>query len=215
MKTYTIKRMPEGAGLPALNGALTGAWAECPAAAIDQYTWDVNGYRPAAEARVMYSEAGLYVYMRAEESEIRAKADMCGTICQDSCLEFFLQPNAAVPRYTNVEMNPLGKYMCGIGRDRYDRFEAKTLPFKGMEVRHSVKTAAGFAGPCWEIAYLLPADWLQLWFGWQPACGLRMRGNFYKCGDMTRFEHYGMWNPVVSERPDFHIPEYFGELILE
>ena len=44
--------------------------------------------------------------------------------------------------------------------------------------------------------------------------GVKLRGNFYKCGDLTRYEHYGMWNPVQSDTPDFHRPESFGELVL-
>ena len=41
-----------------------------------------------------------------------------------------------------------------------------------------------------------------------------LRGNFYKCGDDAAFPHYGMWSPVLTGEPDFHRPEYFGELAL-
>lgn len=215
MNSYIVRRLPEGVGLPELGAELSGAWAQCPVAEIGNYIWDENGYKPRAEARVMYGEDGLYVYMCAWEDEVRAVADMCGMICQDSCLEFFLQPNTAVDRYTNIEMNPLGNFMCGIGRDRYGRFEAKALPLEGMEVRHSVRDAGAFTGPCWQIAYKVPAEWLELWFGTKLVPGTRMRGNFYKCGDKTRFEHYGMWNPVKSDHPDFHRPESFGDIVLE
>lgn len=215
MNTYVIKRLPEGVDLPDFKGELNRAWAECPAAEIGNYIWDENGYKPHAEARVMYSDAGLHVYMRAWENEVRAVADYCGRICQDSCLEFFVRPNMDVDRYTNIEMNPLGKFMCGIGRDRYGRFEASKLPLDGMNVQHSVQDAETFHGPMWEIAYTVPADWMELWFGVRPHSGLEMRGNFYKCGDNARFEHYGMWNPVKSDHPDFHRPESFGKLILE
>ena len=116
MNTYVIKRLPEGVDLPDFKGELDRAWAECPAAEIGNYIWDENGYKPHAEAHAMYSDAGLHVYMRAWENEVRAVADYCGRICQDSCLEFFVRPNMDVDRYTNIEMNPLGKFMCGIGR---------------------------------------------------------------------------------------------------
>lgn len=214
INTYTIERLPQGEGLPALTGCLTGAWARCPAADIGNYIWDKNGYKPRAQARVMYSDAGLYVYMCAWEDEVRAQADMCGMICQDSCLEFFLQPNLDISRYVNLEMNPLGRFMCGMGKDRYGRFEAKKLPLESMDVRHSVTDAAEFKGPIWEIAYTIPAEWLKLWFDAALVPGAKMRGNFYKCGDLTRYEHYGMWNPVRSDMPDFHRPESFGELTL-
>ena len=57
MNTYVIKRLPEGVDLPDFKGELDRAWAECPAAEIGNYIWDENGYKPHAEARVMYSDA--------------------------------------------------------------------------------------------------------------------------------------------------------------
>ncbi len=95
MNTYVIKRLPEGVDLPDFKDELDRAWAECPAAEIGNYIWDENGYKPHAEARVMYSDAGLHVYMRAWENEVRAVADYCGRICQDSCLEFRITVGAA------------------------------------------------------------------------------------------------------------------------
>ena len=46
--------------------------------------------------------------------------------------------------------------------------------------------------------------------------GANDRG-FYKTGgaDITGNEHYGMWNEVGTENPDFHRPEYFGKFIIE
>ena len=42
-----------------------------------------------------------------------------------------------------------------------------------------------------------------------------LRGNFYKCGDLTATPHWGSWNPVGTGAPDFHRPEYFGKMPLE
>jgi hypothetical protein len=39
-------------------------------------------------------------------------------------------------------------------------------------------------------------------------------GNFYKCGDETEYPHFGCWNLIASPVPDFHRPEYFGEIVL-
>ncbi|MDD6236825.1 MAG: carbohydrate-binding family 9-like protein, partial [Clostridiales bacterium] len=41
-----------------------------------------------------------------------------------------------------------------------------------------------------------------------------LRGNFYKCGDKTKHPHFGMWNPINNEFPDFHLPQFFGRIIL-
>ena len=37
--------------------------------------------------------------------------------------------------------------------------------------------------------------------------------NFYKCGDLTVNKHYLAWQPVGTERPDYHRPEYFGPMV--
>ena len=41
-----------------------------------------------------------------------------------------------------------------------------------------------------------------------------MRANFYKCGDQSTVVHYSTWNPVETEKPDYHRPEFFGKIIL-
>lgn len=45
--------------------------------------------------------------------------------------------------------------------------------------------------------------------------GLEAKANFYKCGDNTSKPHYLSWNPIGTESPDFHRPDFFGNLIFE
>lgn len=40
-----------------------------------------------------------------------------------------------------------------------------------------------------------------------------LRINAYKCGDETKQPHFACWSNILTENPDFHCPEYFGELI--
>ena len=47
-----------------------------------------------------------------------------------------------------------------------------------------------------------------------PHSGLRLRGNFYSCGDLSPAPYYAAWSEVDTGTPDFHRPEYFGELLL-
>ena len=64
----------------------------------------------------------------------------------------------------------------------------------------------------WDVTYELPFQLLRLFFPDFAPSGT-IRGNFYKCGDLTVQEHYLAWNRVDAERPDFHLPKYFGALI--
>jgi hypothetical protein len=36
--------------------------------------------------------------------------------------------------------------------------------------------------------------------------------NFFKCGDDLSQPHYLAWSNVTSEKPDFHLPEFFGRV---
>jgi hypothetical protein len=40
----------------------------------------------------------------------------------------------------------------------------------------------------------------------------KIMGNFYKCADETISPHYLSWNPIDAPAPDFHRPEFFGEI---
>ncbi len=39
--------------------------------------------------------------------------------------------------------------------------------------------------------------------------------NFYKCGDETNEPHYISWNPIDTPNPNFHVPQFFGDLVFE
>ena len=67
----------------------------------------------------------------------------------------------------------------------------------------------------WEVAYMVPFNLIKKYIPeYQYKEGMTIRSNFYKCGKMTQFPHHGIWNPMSLEKPDFHRPEYFGEIVL-
>ena len=39
-----------------------------------------------------------------------------------------------------------------------------------------------------------------------------LRANFYKCGDGTSVPHFLSWSHIETETPDFHCPEFFGNM---
>ena len=41
-----------------------------------------------------------------------------------------------------------------------------------------------------------------------------LRANFYKCGDNCDKTHFLSWSPIALEKPNFHCPDFFGELKL-
>lgn len=196
MRSYTI--MPK-----------TDSWNDIPVAPIDTRLWTPE-IDISATAQVCYDAEALYLRLTAKEANIRAEeSGLLGVPCKDSCLEFFFSPIADDTRYFNFEFNSVKCMHLGFGNCRQN--SARLLPKKPEELFGACPklTADG-----WEITYKIPFSFIKLYFkDFTAAPGKKMRANFYKCGDLTVQEHYFAWNPVDNPTPDFHRPEYFGELI--
>ena len=195
MRSYTIKKVsgaPDWSGISAL--AIDNKYFDTPE--------DVN-----ASAQLCYDDERLYVYLTAEEPSTRAvETDVLGMPCEDSCLEFFFQPLPEDSRYLNLEFNPNTSFYAGIGHCGKDLI--RLLPDPALFRASSARTRDG-----WEISCRIPYSYIRMFFpSFNPHRGDIMYGNFFKCGDLTEKEHYLSWNPVTSERPDFHRPQDFGLL---
>lgn len=165
----------------------------------------------AVQAQLCYDADAIYVRMTAKEANIRAEeTGPVGTPCKDSCMEFFFCPDPQDGNYFNVEYNPNCCLYLGLGPDRYEAIRLLCQngdPFGAKATR----TEEG-----WELTYRIPAAFLRRFFpAFKAESGAMMRGNFYKCGDLTAQRHYYSWNPVEMSTPDFHQSRFFGKLYFE
>ena len=213
MSEYILRRLT--APLPELAGRAFDPDACAALRSLDRadiafYPWDESGYRPEARAYAGWDDAGLQVLLCAKEETIQARETRVGgPVCVDSCLEFFLMPFPdADDRYLNIEVNPAGTAHIGLGAGRAPRRVWSELP-EGLAL-----STSRHAGGWWAVRYALPMAFLREIYGRTLAPGATMRGNFYTCDEQLH-PHFGAWNPVVTPRPDFHRPEYFGALRLE
>ncbi|NLG25247.1 MAG: hypothetical protein GX558_07810 [Clostridiales bacterium] len=213
MRSYVIKRIHGFSGVRLSGelepGHLPPPFDALPRAAIDCYPWDDCGYCPPAFAVAGWDEQGIRLLLAADEPAIRAEVDRVGgPVCQDSCLEFFLRPSPGSAAYLNVEATPRAVLHVGVGEGRHGRQVLTSLP-DGFSPSHSVHR-----GRWWAVMYTVPAGFLRDRFGVALKSGLRMAGNFYKCGDLTAQPHWGMWQPYDLPQADFHRPELFGAIAL-
>ena len=195
MRSYTI--------LPKTND-----WSDIPVAPIDTRLWTPE-VDISASAQVCYDEKALYVRLTAREENIRAEeTGRIGVPSKDSCLEFFFSPMEDDTRYFNFEFNPALCMHIGFGNCRYD--SARILPKPSANINPNVqRTNVG-----WELTYQISFEFIKMFFkDFSVYTGKKMRANFYKCGELTEVEHYFSWNSVDTPTPDFHRPEFFGELI--
>lgn len=199
MRSYIITRKPEQLD-----------WVNIPALAIDSCLW-ISDVGISAQAQLCYDADALYVRLSAKEADIRAEVTgVVGTPCLDSCLEFFFCPDPQNKTYFNIEFNPNCCLYLGVGTDRYDLIRL-LLPGENPLDAAAARTEDG-----WQVSYRIPVSFLQRFFPeFKAESGAMMRGNFYKCGELTPQEHYYSWNPVECPQPDFHRSEYFGKLYFE
>ncbi len=195
MKTGTVPRID---GQP--------DWASVPALPLLACRWSPH-VPPAASARCVWSTEALRVRLESEAAPARAENTAPDSpVWEDSCLEFFFTADGRT--YINLEGNARGALRASIGPDRHARRLLRELDVPLPLV------AASCGADGWSVSFTIPAALLETLLGVTPHSGLRLRGNFYACGDRTPAPYYAAWNPVETPAPDFHRPEYFGELLL-
>lgn len=178
---------------------------------IENFPWDQGGYRPRTVATLTRLPQSLKVHFVSWETPVRAVETQHNTsVYCDSCVEMFLQPDPeADPRYINFECNPNGAIYCAVN-----------TPGKGdvklpAEVIDTFQARTAVYDDRWEAEMTIPAQVLQQVFaGYIHEAGTRIRGNFYKCGDKTEHPHFGCWKPIDWPQPNFHLPQFFCDIIL-
>lgn len=185
---------------------------------ISEYVWG-DSYCPKAEARIFYTDDAFYIHLEAEESADHLRMEkspgITDSACEDSCLEFFVMPCSETDkRYFNFEFTPKGALYAGFGHDRYDNKLLTDTDISIFDIHTNVEINEEKA--VWYSEARIPFDFIcetmqkDIVFVKDKT----MFGNFYKCGDKCKEPHYGTWNPVGSDKPDYHLPEYFGKLML-
>lgn len=188
---------------------------EAPRRNIESVNWaDRYPYHPLTTIAVAHSKEMIYIdffvrcnYLRAENYRNQSP------VSEDSCVEFFVEPTGDLP-YWNFEFNCIGTVNASVRsrRDQPTRLtdaqietierypSCGTRPFRELEGLFT-----------WNLLVGIPLGLIGVKYEGKP---IAMRGNFYKCASAASQPHFLSWNPIVSEQPDFHRPECFGDLIL-
>jgi hypothetical protein len=181
---------------------------------VEALNWKCFGYKPDVRFSIAYT--GYEILLKYYVTEERFKAEKTETnqdVYEDSCVEFFVSPSDD-GIYYNFEFNGIGTCLMGSGTGRENRKRTEPGIISGIRRKTSVgeKSVSERTGEfSWTITMAIPFSIFFL-HSITELKGKTFRANFYKCGDKLTVPHYVTWNPVGTERPDYHRPEYFGLL---
>lgn len=185
-------------------------------AEINTINWpDQYAYKPQTNLYIGRSDEALFLHYAVKGKSLKAVySEDQSNVHEDSCVEFFCMPEGA-DRYTNFEFNAIGTCSASKRKGRDKGIE----PFPEEDMKRIERYATAGTEPfeektgehVWELTVKIPLDMMGLDPSSLPE---KIRGNFYKCADETEAVHFVSWAPIATENPDFHRPEFFGELIL-
>lgn len=186
------------------------AITESPEYPLSCVNWKEFPYAPEVSFHVAHTDKALVVLFDVKEDHVRAVSlEANGPVWEDSCVEIFL----AVPGkegYFNFETNCIGTSLAAYRRSRTDAdmFGPEQMGQIGTvaSLPHEVIDRLG-EGQEWSMLKIIPFSLLGL--SGKPEM---LKGNFYKCGDKCAQPHFLSWAPIDLPEPNFHCPEFFGEI---
>ena len=134
-------------------------------------------------------------------------------VYKDSAMEAFFQffPNDEENDiYFNFEVNSFGALHAKYGNGRKDRI---ALTDEQIDRCHC---SAQILEDHWDMYLTVPVSVLYEIFGeFEFGKGSRLSCNFYKISEDPSIEHYASYSPIISDHPNFHLPQFFEESTIE
>ena len=180
---------------------------------IQRAPWPEYSGNPEVSFAVAYTNRSILLKYYVHEKSIRGLHSMVNTpVHEDSCLEFFISFDDGV-EYYNLEFNCIGTCLFGHGKEKEHRKMMREETISKIKrlivIEHAVN---GNNNPVyWELIVVIPME-VFVHHNITSLRGRHCKVNFYKCGDRLPQPHFLAWNNIIATSPDFHLPEFFGNM---
>jgi hypothetical protein len=184
---------------------------ECEKFCIDHYQW-IDGEKPEVYGRMGLLEGyGLVILMTAaERNPIKTFTKDNDPVYEDSAMEAFLNFSAESTgqSYLNFEMNANGAMLSQFGTSK----ERELITY---DKERKAVCEVSLKEDSWSVLLKIPMGLIEGFFGREPLqSGDSFTCNFYKVCQKPGQEHYGSFAPINSEKPNFHLPEFFQRAVI-
>jgi hypothetical protein len=213
--TSSIKPL-EVVPLPNKNAAIqeiNDLMNELPRHAIKISSWPQYNDRPEVYFSIVHSNEDICIKYFVREQSLRAfNRHANEPVYEDSCVECFIAWDDK--GYYNFEFNCLGTCLAAFGPSRENRTPLDASVIANIQRMSAINTL--FKGNpdeliSWYLTVKIPLG-VFVEHNLQSLSGKEARANFYKCGDGLPQPHYLSWQKINTPSPDFHRPEFFGDI---
>jgi len=178
---------------------------------LENEPWFNGVVKPEVTFRIAYGDDALFLKFDVKEKYFRAvHKEINDTVYEDTCVEFFIGFEEG-EAYYNFEFNALGTPLAGYGKGK-ERIWTDPLLVNTIKRAGIIKIVENEELPYqWELTVVIP---FTAFYNHSITSlqGIKTRSNFYKCGDELPEPHFLSWNNIIAAEPNFHLPQYFGEL---
>ena len=191
-----------------LIDAISSELNQLPKNRIGYTPWPEFQYKPACEFTIAHGDDCIFLKFFVTEDDILARFTQPNDmVYRDSCVEFFISFNRET-EYYNLEFNCIGTCYLGYGT-------AKERDVANAEIVKKIKSSfllySDNGKMKWELSLVIPND-VFYHHNYTSLASKTGRANFFKCGDDLPVPHYLAWNNIESAEPNFHLPEFFGDI---
>lgn len=184
-------------------------WRGAPESMISAcWSGKASDLKRQLKVKLLRSDVSLYIRFDASQGEpliINERPDVTKKVVglweRDVC-EIFIAPDKNEPRkYFEFEVAPTGEWLdLAIDMTSGERVT-------NWEYNSEMEAAARIEDGRVVMAMKIP--WEA--FGRKPKAGDVWLGNIFRCVGKEPDRGYLAWQPTMTERPNFHVPEAFGE----
>jgi uncharacterized protein (DUF362 family) len=194
---------------PTIDGAIDAAWSRAQPIRFDS---DYSGASTGifTSARFLWSEAALFALFELGSTDLNVNRSLPTTserpkLYEEDCVELFLTPDPSAPHaYYEVELGPAGHWF-DLAVDRQKKTSDTNW---SSQVKVATKSDAAAHTAIIEARFTAPELLAALKSGARLPLGVfRMEGKTPR--------KYLAWSPARTAKPNFHVPEAFGTLVID
>ncbi len=219
MDSYTINKVD---ALPDFDPA-DPIWEKAVTGKYEYWHERSSDHHPETTVKALHNGNDIMICWQVKDRYVRiAHVALNSMVCEDACVEAFLQPLALDKGYFNLEINAGTCTHSSYIRDwtrapgGFSDFEyiskdnIRKLTIKGnlpqmIDPEITEETD-------WWIIVRIPRVYIENIFGpIGDLSGQQWKGNFTKCADCSSRPHWGALMPI-DPALNFHSPKYFHDI---